>query len=262
MIATELNMVGFFAETCPQLSRKLPSILTAERMAVDHDQRLKILDYLENGHLLGAALGEIAWDPFTMPHSKLAGEIKMLTEGKWVSPSSLPYFVSKYDILIRKEFVEDMNSNNWFPPRPLDVPNPHAKSPEVNNSQSHKCSSITIDFDSIFSSCISLEDVFKVSVANTNELVSKLKLQEMNEKERLDLVSALTHSDVPPKFVLGNGITFDQNALADAKSTQFVEMLADQNRLPLSWDDNKVVWLKLEGNERKVTFESWGDAFA
>lgn len=257
-------MVGFYAETCPQLSEKLPSILTAERKTVDYDKRRRVLNYIDNGHLYGSVVGQAAWDPFTTPHSKLVDETKMLTDGKWVWPSSLTYFVRMYDILIPSEFVEHMEANSWIPPAPADDVNSHAPRAlnEANDSQKNKSTPRSVDFGLLFSKCLSIEDVFEVAAARVTELLARLNLGDLNERELLDLASVLTSSLSPPKFVSVNEIVSDQQILADAKSTQLVDMLADQNKLPLSWDDKRVVWLKLERNEWKINIETWSDAFA
>lgn len=264
MITTELNMVGFYVETCPQLARKLPSILTAERKNYAFAERLKILKYLDRGNLHSSVFGETASDPFTSPPRSLDGQIKMLTDGKWIWPSSLRYFVFEYGLLIPDEFIEDMKSNNWTPPHPPDRKKPSGVSIDSDASKSPNINRIskTFDFGLLFSNCHSIEDVFYAGVAKTSELVSQLNVNRLNDKERLDLASDLSRSTSPPKFVSESNVIADKQVLADAKPTQFVEMLADQSKLPLSWDEKQVVWLKLVGDQWQVELETWADAFA
>ena len=70
----------------------------------------KICDYLKKGTVIAACFG-ISKDIFD--ENKVSGDQSLLTDGKYVWPNNLAYYVEEYGVEIDNEFLEFMIKNNW-----------------------------------------------------------------------------------------------------------------------------------------------------
>ncbi len=71
--------------------------------------------YLTNGALL-AASGTPACDEFDPSHP-LIGPLYVLTDGTWIWPSDLPYYVDRYGVALPEEFLVHAGRQQWTPPQ-------------------------------------------------------------------------------------------------------------------------------------------------
>ncbi|MFF7357368.1 hypothetical protein ACFZA1_32820 [Streptomyces filipinensis] len=100
-----LKRVGFY-ETSEEVNN-----LTRSNAATDEQL---IANYLSNGETL-IATGSWA-DDLVDPHNTRICQYMVHTDGTWVWPSSLPYYVSRYHIELPTDFTQHMESRNWKPP--------------------------------------------------------------------------------------------------------------------------------------------------
>ncbi len=262
MSTNELNTFGYFSETCPQLSHRLPSIVSAELEEAAHPKLDEIIRYLDNGQVYATAVGCDVHDPFLSDRIRVCGEISMLTDGTWIWPSSISYFVSKYNLSVPAEFIEHMLRNAWKVPS---VPQHEhcersptasvAKSGESNWEPMHKATLL-------FASCNSKDQVAEICKSNLEMIVGLLGLADLNDSECLKLSDALSRATIPPKFVGENGSVASAEQIASDRTSQFVDMTADHTKLPLTWDATTIVWLQNRGDRWDVLSESWKEAFA
>lgn len=105
----QLQPVGFFRELAhgdphgPSLKDNIADL--------PQEHEAEIVHYLQHGILYIATPG-IAYDvlsktarPSTAPH--------MLTDGTWVWPADLAYYVYQYHCRLPSVFIDDMRSHNW-----------------------------------------------------------------------------------------------------------------------------------------------------
>lgn len=106
----KLKRQGFFREM-PHGNKNDPSIFQfiQEKSGVEED---KIYRYLNEGIIL-AACGGIVNDIIN-PENGVIGCPDVLTDGFWVWPGDLPYYVKKYHLALDGEFIKTMKSNNWI----------------------------------------------------------------------------------------------------------------------------------------------------
>ena len=119
---TVLKMIGFFKETHRfpnNNSRPLPSIaeqLNRSEAIVDS----KITDYLRSGHEV-MYLGSRRYLKEKGDLTKIDRPGFLLTDGVWVWPSELPYFIESYNVMVPPQFVIHAAANNWSVPAKVDV---------------------------------------------------------------------------------------------------------------------------------------------
>ncbi len=107
-----LNLEGFFREM-EHAKQDLPSV--HERIgALDSAVKQALVDYLRAGAGVAMAPG-LATD-IVDPSAGSAGALGILTDGEWVWPNELAYYVERYDIALSDEFVAHARSNDWRVP--------------------------------------------------------------------------------------------------------------------------------------------------
>jgi hypothetical protein len=74
-----------------------------------------VVGYLDNGEVL-ASSGEWVRDEFDEEHAPI-GQLNILTDGTWVWPSDLSYYVARYHVALPGEFLADAAAHGWTPPR-------------------------------------------------------------------------------------------------------------------------------------------------
>lgn len=112
-----LRRIGHFYELSPELQRfeigKLRGSLVAS-------SKQRVLRYLRSGVTSGIVM-MVEYDHSAMPEACL-GSVGLMSDGKWLWPSSLAYYVEKYDLGVPAEFLEDMAHNDWLVPPDTKVP--------------------------------------------------------------------------------------------------------------------------------------------
>ena len=104
--------------------REMPHADKTDFSMIDHigkkiEHKEKICKYLQNGIVL-AACGEVVKDVLH-PEKGIAGTPDDMTDGKWIWPGDLAYYVYNYDLQLDNDFVEYMISRNWTVPDEIDI---------------------------------------------------------------------------------------------------------------------------------------------
>lgn len=71
----------------------------------------KICQYLNEGKVL-VACGGIVTDILN-PENGFAGCPELKTDGIWVWPGDLAYYVKQYHLALNEEFIKTMKNSNW-----------------------------------------------------------------------------------------------------------------------------------------------------
>lgn len=71
----------------------------------------KICKYLSEGIVI-AACGEVVVDAIN-PDNGIIGTPDDLTDGKWIWPADLVYYVNNYNLELPEDFINTMEMNNW-----------------------------------------------------------------------------------------------------------------------------------------------------
>lgn len=78
----------------------------------------KICSYLESGVVLATTPGVV--NDVINPDKGAIGTPTALTDGIWVWPGDLSYYVKNYKLKLSDEFIQTMKENNWKVPITLD----------------------------------------------------------------------------------------------------------------------------------------------
>jgi hypothetical protein len=128
-LSTEVDLsitrVGFFREL-RHGQPDGPSLASAKGMLQD-PERARIADYLASGTVL-ATSGRMVDDFFDRGNSKVA-TLDIRTDGRYVWPGDLAYYVSRYSVELPAAFREHMRQTNYIP-RQLE----HAELSELERS--------------------------------------------------------------------------------------------------------------------------------
>ena len=109
----KLRTVGYYKEM-PHGQETDPSMeefLNQE----DPEQAEMICDYLRNGSALIVSPGETV--DVLHPERGFSGTATAYTDGTWVWPGDLAYYVESYLLKIPEEFRQTMIQNKWQNPR-------------------------------------------------------------------------------------------------------------------------------------------------
>ena len=101
---------GFFREM-PHGDGNDPSIKEAMNCLKSDQNVDDICDYLDAGKILVICCGSCI--DVIDPKKGIAGTPSLLTDGVWVWPGDLSYYVRNYHVAIDAAFVEHMRSSNW-----------------------------------------------------------------------------------------------------------------------------------------------------
>ncbi len=85
----------------------------------ERPEKEEISQYLEEGGAL-VACGGVTLDVIN-PQNGIAGSPDMLTDGIWIWPSDLSYYVKKYNLRLNEEFVQTMRENDWHVKKPINI---------------------------------------------------------------------------------------------------------------------------------------------
>lgn len=94
-----------------------PSIF--ERIHKKIDNKDKICEYLRQGYVL-AACGSVVKDIVT-PENGIVGTPDDVTDGVWLWPADLVYYVENYDLILDEAFVKHMAEQGWSVPEDLEI---------------------------------------------------------------------------------------------------------------------------------------------
>lgn len=100
---------GFFREM-PHGDKYDPSIFLYIREKGDENES-RIIEYLESGIVLIACGGVV--NDVINPDNGNAGCPNMLTDGQWMWPGDLSYYVKKYHLMLDEQFIKTMVDNEW-----------------------------------------------------------------------------------------------------------------------------------------------------
>lgn len=105
--------VGFFRE----LPHGYPDGLSfgEVRGRFEGEHRRDVVNYLNGGTVL-ASSGVLARDEFNEDHPPI-GQLNILTDGTWVWPSDLAYYLEQYGVSLPAEFLSHAAQMDWTPPR-------------------------------------------------------------------------------------------------------------------------------------------------
>ena len=92
----------------------LPSLIAAVGN-IPHEQEFQIVGYLNNAPNSGAR-GSFARDFFRQDDTTIYLPYGNNTDGKYIWPTELAYYVQKYHVRLPEKFVQHMASRNWTPP--------------------------------------------------------------------------------------------------------------------------------------------------
>jgi hypothetical protein len=111
-VIVKLNRAGFFAEL-RHGGPGGPSLVQARQNAAHPDEQ-RILGYLRDGSML--VIAGVGLDDFFDSAKKGIAPLKILTDGEWLWPGDLAYYVREYHVALPAEFIEHMRKNGWRPP--------------------------------------------------------------------------------------------------------------------------------------------------
>ena len=117
----KLNRIGFFRELAHG-DKTAESLVELLGDAPRHDEQ-KICEYLKNGILLIASPGVVS-DVLDVD-KRYIGSPSIYTDGIWAWPEVLEYYVQKYHVRLKNNFIKHIESNNYN--------NPTEDSVDLNN---------------------------------------------------------------------------------------------------------------------------------
>jgi hypothetical protein len=111
-----LKRQGYYREM-PHGDDTDPSIF--ERLHNEDDNKDKICKYLREGYVL-AACGNFVKD-VVCPEKGIVGAPDDITDGVWIWPADLVYYVENYGLLLDDVFVKYMSEHAWTVPKNLEI---------------------------------------------------------------------------------------------------------------------------------------------
>ena len=105
-----LTKVGFYKEM-PHAENTDPSILDCIHKADYSDETAQICSYLKNGTIYIACCG-VCYDVIDQEKG-VAGVPSLLTDGVWIWPGDLAYYVENYNLNLPANFIDHMKANRW-----------------------------------------------------------------------------------------------------------------------------------------------------
>lgn len=105
----KLKRVGFFSDLRYGDSTEGP--ITCFIDAACAGEQVKELQYLKSGHTLIASPG---FSRDVLSPEKIIGPLAMLTDGEYVWPSDLAYYVEHYRVKLPRHFLEHIKERNWL----------------------------------------------------------------------------------------------------------------------------------------------------
>lgn len=94
-----------------------PSMLDSIHQKIENKEL--ICKYLQNGYVM-AACGDVVTDVLS-PENGVIGSPDDLTDGHWLWPGDLAYYVEKYDLKLDDDFIDYMKSHSWSIPNDISI---------------------------------------------------------------------------------------------------------------------------------------------
>lgn len=107
-----MQYMGFYREM-EIASDEYPSIHDAVG-GLEVDDKQTLMDYLEGGRVIVVAAGWVG-DVIDPTIDKASGS-GFVTDGEWIWPIELSYYVRTYDVAVPKEFIQHARANGWQVP--------------------------------------------------------------------------------------------------------------------------------------------------
>ena len=101
--------VGFLTQHCNE-PKLCPVDFFSLRRGMDHEDADALAAYLRGGSIVVVVLG-VEFD--CQNESVIAGTLSMLSDGHWIWPDYLAYYVSRYGIELAPEFLAHVQSRSW-----------------------------------------------------------------------------------------------------------------------------------------------------
>ena len=111
-----LTRCGYYNEM-PHGEQTDPSI--KKNIGGKVDNKKEVCKYLRNGMVL-AACGEVVKDVLH-PEKGIIGTPDDMTDGTWLWPADLAYYVEEYDLQLDERFLIHMSNNNWTVPNSIEI---------------------------------------------------------------------------------------------------------------------------------------------
>jgi hypothetical protein len=108
-----LRKAGFFREL-RHGDRDGPSLADATADGGGSAEHTNAAAYLQRGAVLATTGMHV--DDVLDPSNREIAELAILTDGTWVWPGDLAYYVHRYGATLPDEFVRHMESQDWLPP--------------------------------------------------------------------------------------------------------------------------------------------------
>lgn len=112
----ELKTVGYYKEMSQ--GRETDGSIYDYIDKVNPDDKAKICQYLESGVEFIVSPG-VTYDVIN-PERGTSGIASSYSDGTWLWPGDLAYYVKKYNIKLPDEFIATMRESNWIVPVTLD----------------------------------------------------------------------------------------------------------------------------------------------
>lgn len=112
----QANLMGFFRDL-PHGFPEQPSITDSIQEAPLPFED-KIVSYLASGHPVVATAG-VVYDILDKSDEKVICSLKLLSDGSWVWPSDLAYYVAKYHVRLPEEFLDHVQQNQLKMPEKI-----------------------------------------------------------------------------------------------------------------------------------------------
>lgn len=104
-----MKRVGFFKELThgDKNATSIKEIIGQNTL----DKEPEIINYLNNGKVFCIAPGGVC---DVLDESKgVIESLEILTDGEWIWPSDLSYYLQNYHIKLDEPFIEHIKKNNW-----------------------------------------------------------------------------------------------------------------------------------------------------
>ncbi len=111
-----LKRQGYYKEM-PHGDANDPSIMDV--LNKNNADKNAICRYLQSGYVL-AACGSVVKD-VVCPDEGVIGAPDEITDGVWIWPADLAYYVEKYNIKLDEAFIRHMSENSWRIPADLEI---------------------------------------------------------------------------------------------------------------------------------------------
>ena len=235
---------GIFKETCPHLADKLPSIKSMVRESRHPDVKV-VCDYLRRGDLNGLLAGKNVVDTLDQNMPVITRSIKLLSDGEWVWPEPIIYFLEKYSLDISPEFVSHVRTRRQIMHRETISPDSSCcgtsqdRVAETKEMRTAFCAEIAAA-EQLFPHCMTMEDVRMSLEEHSVALKKCLDLDALDESQRNEISAVLSTHFWPPKFD-SYGVNLTGDELKESRGFALSQLLANGNRIAMSWSDVDVV---------------------